>query len=111
MCIRDSTCLVCGGDANTCLAQKRHSMELIQWQTAKLFNDHFRDRSADLAASAAVRGLLYDCLLYTSHNALARFDHADFTQMLGRCDRNTAGRLDRDSASALFLSEISATIL
>ena len=54
------TCLVCGGDANTCLAQKRHSMELIQWQTAKLFNDHFRDRSADLAASAAVRGLLYE---------------------------------------------------
>lgn len=47
------TCLVCGGDANTCQAQKRHSMELIQWQTAKLFNDHFRDRSADLAASAA----------------------------------------------------------
>ena len=35
-------------------------MELIQWQTAKLFNDHFRDRSADLAASAAVRGLLYE---------------------------------------------------
>lgn len=54
------TCLVCGGDANTCQAQKRHSMELIQWQTAKLFNDHFRDRSADLAASAAVRGLLYE---------------------------------------------------
>lgn len=35
-------------------------MELIQWQTARLFNDHFRDRSADLAASAAVRGLLYE---------------------------------------------------
>ena len=54
------TCLVCGGDANICQAKKRHSMELIQWQTAKLFNDHFRDRSADLAASAAVRGLLYE---------------------------------------------------
>lgn len=54
------TCLVCGGNANICQAKKRHSMELIQWQTAKLFNDHFRDRSADLAASAAVRGLLYE---------------------------------------------------
>lgn len=54
------TCLVCGGDANICQAKKRHSMELIQWQTARLFNDHFRDRSADLAASAAVRGLLYE---------------------------------------------------
>lgn len=54
------TCLVCGGNANICQAKKRHSMELIQWQTAKLFNDHFRDRSADLATSAAVRGLLYE---------------------------------------------------
>ena len=54
------TCLVCGGNANICQAKKRHSMELIQWQTARLFNDHFRDRSADLAASAAVRGLLYE---------------------------------------------------
>ena len=54
------TCLVCGGDANTCLAQKRHSMELIQWQTAKLFLEFFRDRAADQAASAAVRGLLYE---------------------------------------------------
>lgn len=54
------TCLVCGGNANTCQAEKRHSMELIQWQTARLFNDYFRDRSADLAASAAVRGLLYE---------------------------------------------------
>lgn len=54
------TCLVCGRNANICQAKKRHSMELIQWQTARLFNDHFRDRSADLAASAAVRGLLYE---------------------------------------------------
>jgi len=54
------TCLVCGGNANICQAKKRHSMELIQWQTARLFNDHFRERSADLAASAAVRGLLYE---------------------------------------------------
>ena len=70
------TCLVCGGDANTCLAQKRHSMELIQWQTAKLFNDHFRDRSADLAASAAVRGLLYE---------------VSTTPKPGLVDRNNAG--------------------
>ena len=54
------TCLVCGGNANICQAKKRHSMELIQWQTARLFNEHFRDRAADLAASAAVRGLLYE---------------------------------------------------
>lgn len=54
------TCLVCGEDAAVCQAKKRHSTELIQWQTAKLFNDYFRDRSADLAASAAVRGLLYE---------------------------------------------------
>lgn len=35
-------------------------MELIQWQTAKLFHEFFRDRAADQAASAAVRGLLYE---------------------------------------------------
>ena len=54
------TCLVCGEDAHVCTAEKRHSMELIQWQTSRLFHEFFRDRSADLAASAAVRALLYE---------------------------------------------------
>ena len=54
------TCLVCGEDAHVCAAKKSHSMELIQWQTAKLFHEFFRDRAADQAASAAVRGLLYE---------------------------------------------------
>ncbi|MBS5511105.1 MAG: citrate lyase holo-[acyl-carrier protein] synthase [Clostridium sp.] len=54
------TCLVCGEDAHICTEKKSHSMELIQWQTAKLFLEFFRDRAADQAASAAVRGLLYE---------------------------------------------------
>lgn len=54
------TCLVCGEDAHVCAQKKSHSMELIQWQTAKLFHEFFRDRAADQAASAAVRGLLYE---------------------------------------------------
>lgn len=54
------TCLVCGEDAHVCAEKKSHSMELIQWQTAKLFHEFFRDRVADQAASAAVRGLLYE---------------------------------------------------
>lgn len=54
------TCLVCGEDAHACAEKKSHSMELIQWQTAKLFHEFFRDRVADQAASAAVRGLLYE---------------------------------------------------
>lgn len=54
------TCLVCGEDAHICTEKKSHSMELIQWQTAKLFHEFFRDRAADQAASAAVRGLLYE---------------------------------------------------
>ena len=54
------TCLVCGEDVHICTAKKSHSMELIQWQTAKLFHEFFRDRAADQAASAAVRGLLYE---------------------------------------------------
>lgn len=54
------TCLVCGEDAHVCAEKKSHSMELIQWQTAKLFHEFFRDRAADQAASAAVRGLLYE---------------------------------------------------
>lgn len=54
------TCLVCGEDARVCAAKRSHSMELIQWQTAKLFHEFFRDRAADQAASAAVRGLLYE---------------------------------------------------
>ncbi len=54
------TCLVCGEDAHACAEKKSHSMELIQWQTAKLFHEFFRDRAADQAASAAVRGLLYE---------------------------------------------------
>ena len=54
------TCLVCGEDAHVCTQKKSHSMELIQWQTAKLFHEFFRDRAADMTASAAVRGLLYE---------------------------------------------------
>lgn len=54
------TCLVCGEDAHICTEKKSHSIELIQWQTAKLFHEFFRDRAADQAASAAVRGLLYE---------------------------------------------------
>lgn len=54
------TCLVCGEDAHVCAGKKSHSMELIQWQTSKLFHEFFRDRAADQAASAAVRGLLYE---------------------------------------------------
>ena len=54
------TCLVCGEDAHICTAKKAHSMELIRWQTAKLFHEFFRDRAADMAVSAAVRGLLYE---------------------------------------------------
>ncbi len=54
------TCLVCGEDAHVCAEKKSHSMELIQWQTAKLFHEFFRDRAADMTASAAVRGLLYE---------------------------------------------------
>ena len=54
------TCLVCGEDAHVCAEKKSHSMELIQWQTAQLFHEFFRDRAADQAASAAVRGLLYE---------------------------------------------------
>ncbi len=54
------TCLVCGENAHVCTAKKSHSMELIRWHTAKLFHEFFRDRAADQAASAAVRGLLYE---------------------------------------------------
>lgn len=54
------TCLICGGNAKACARSQAHSMELILWRTAQLLNDYFRNKTADQAASCAVRALLYE---------------------------------------------------
>lgn len=35
-------------------------MELVRWRTAQILNDYFKEQSADQAAAAAVRALLYE---------------------------------------------------
>ena len=69
-------------------------MELIQWQTAKLFHEFFRDRSADQAASAAVRGLLYE---------------VSTTPKPGLVDRNNSGS-HRDMDFFTFLDSSASLI-
>ena len=88
------TCLVCGEDAHVCAKKKSHSMELIQWQTAKLFLEFFRDRAADQAASAAVRGLLYE---------------VSTTPKPGLVDRNNSGS-HRDMNFFTFLDSSASLI-
>ena len=88
------TCLVCGEDAHICTAKKSHSMELIQWQTAKLFHEFFRDRAADMTASAAVRGLLYE---------------VSTTPKPGLVDRNNSGS-HRDMDFFTFLDSSASLI-
>ena len=88
------TCLVCGEDAHICTEKKSHSMELIQWQTAKLFLEFFRDRAADQAASAAVRGLLYE---------------VSTTPKPGLVDRNNSGS-HRDMNFFTFLDSSASLI-
>ncbi|MFR5243893.1 MAG: citrate lyase holo-[acyl-carrier protein] synthase [Clostridium sp.] len=88
------TCLVCGEDAHVCAEKKSHSMELIQWQTAKLFHEFFRDRAADQAASAAVRGLLYE---------------VSTTPKPGLVDRNNSGS-HRDMDFFTFLDSSASLI-
>lgn len=88
------TCLVCGEDAHICAEKKSHSMELIQWQTAKLFLEFFRDRAADQAASAAVRGLLYE---------------VSTTPKPGLVDRNNSGS-HRDMNFFTFLDSSASLI-
>ena len=88
------TCLVCGEDAHVCAQKKSHSMELIQWQTAKLFHEFFRDRAADQAASAAVRGLLYE---------------VSTTPKPGLVDRNNSGS-HRDMNFFTFLDSSASLI-
>lgn len=88
------TCLVCGEDAHVCAEKKSHSMELIQWQTAKLFHEFFRDRAADQAASAAVRGLLYE---------------VSTTPKPGLVDRNNSGS-HRDMNFFTFLDSSASLI-
>ena len=88
------TCLVCGEDAHICTEKKSHSMELIQWQTAKLFLEFFRDRAADQAASAAVRGLLYE---------------VSTTPKPGLVDRNNSGS-HRDMNFFTFLGSSASLI-
>lgn len=88
------TCLVCGEDAHVCATKKSHSMELIQWQTAKLFHEFFRDRAADQAASAAVRGLLYE---------------VSTTPKPGLVDRNNSGS-HRDMDFFTFLDSSASLI-
>lgn len=69
-------------------------MELIQWQTAKLFLEFFRDRAADQAASAAVRGLLYE---------------VSTTPKPGLVDRNNSGS-HRDMNFFTFLDSSASLI-
>ena len=88
------TCLVCGEAAHVCAEKKSHSMELIQWQTAKLFLEFFRDRAADQAASAAVRGLLYE---------------VSTTPKPGLVDRNNSGS-HRDMNFFTFLDSSASLI-
>lgn len=88
------TCLVCGEDAHVCAEKKSHSMELIQWQTAKHFLEFFRDRAADQAASAAVRGLLYE---------------VSTTPKPGLVDRNNSGS-HRDMNFFTFLDSSASLI-
>ena len=88
------TCLICGEDAHVCAEKKSHSMELIQWQTAKLFHEFFRDRAADQAASAAVRGLLYE---------------VSTTPKPGLVDRNNSGS-HRDMDFFTFLDSSASLI-
>ncbi len=88
------TCLVCGEDAHVCAGKKSHSMELIQWQTSKLFHEFFRDRAADQAASAAVRGLLYE---------------VSTTPKPGLVDRNNSGS-HRDMDFFTFLDSSASLI-
>ena len=54
------TCLICGDNAKACARSKKHSIELVLWHTAQMLNEYFKGKSADVAASCAVRALLYE---------------------------------------------------
>ena len=54
------SCLICGENAKACARNRTHSMELILWRTSQILNDYFKEQSADQAAAAAVRALLYE---------------------------------------------------
>ena len=54
------SCLICGENAKACARNRTHSMELVRWRTAQILNDYFKEQSADQAAAAAVRALLYE---------------------------------------------------
>ncbi len=54
------SCLICGENAKVCARNRTHSMELVRWRTAQILNDYFKEQSADQAAAAAVRALLYE---------------------------------------------------
>ena len=54
------SCLICGENAKACARNRTHSMELVRWRTSQILNDYFKEQSADQAAAAAVRALLYE---------------------------------------------------
>jgi len=87
-------CLICGDSAKTCMENRSHSTELILWRTAQILNDYFRGKAADLAASCAVRALLYE---------------VSATPKPGLVDRNNSGS-HRDMDFFTFLDSSSALI-
>lgn len=88
------SCLICGEPAVSCIQGKQHSKELLSWRTAQLFNDYFRNEAADLAASCAVRALLYE---------------VSSTPKPGLVDRNNSGS-HKDMDFFTFLDSSAALI-
>lgn len=88
------SCLICGEPAVSCIQGKQHSKELLSWRTAQLLNDYFRGKAADLAASCAVRALLYE---------------VSSTPKPGLVDRNNSGS-HKDMDFFTFLDSSAALI-
>lgn len=88
------SCLICGENAKVCARNRTHSMELVRWRTAQILNDYFKEQSADQAAAAAVRALLYE---------------VSATPKPGLVDRNNSGS-HRDMDFFTFVDSSSALI-
>lgn len=88
------SCLICGENAKACARNRTHSMELVKWRTAQILNDHFKGQSADQAAAAAVRALLYE---------------VSATPKPGLVDRNNSGS-HRDMDFFTFVDSSAALI-
>lgn len=87
-------CLVCGENAKACARGRVHTIEMVLWCTAKLLDDYFCGQAADLAASCAVKALLYE---------------VSATPKPGLVDRNNSGS-HRDMDFFTFVDSSAALI-